>query len=372
MKSTLPKVQLLLCLLISPFIWSQALRIPDTVNISNNLGRKLGVTQIEVTYNAPAVRGRDGNIWGTDVVPFGFTVLGFGSDAPSPWRAGADESTSISFSTAVKINGKELAAGTYGFFIAVYPDSCQLIFNRNTAGWGSYFYNEDLDVLRVSTIQEKEVTPVRERLQYRFYNQTPNSVTLALEWENWRIPLTISIDPEKTILADIRKQLSGALGFDPPSLQAGARWCLRHEVNQEQAVGWINTAISPSLGGQNNFTALSIKSGLLDQMGQPGEAQKVMALALEKATILELHQYGRELLSIKKTEEAFVIFESNFKNSKGAWPTHVGMMRAYAAIKDFPKALQFAKKALAQAPDDQNKKALEDMVLQLEAGRDIN
>ncbi len=372
MKSILPLFQLFLFLCTPPLLLSQALRIPDTVNISNSVGRKLGVTQIEVNYNAPAVRGREGAIWGSDVVPYDFTVLGFGSDSPSPWRAGADESTTISFSTDVQINGRELAAGTYGFFVAVYPDSCQLIFNKNTSGWGSYFYNRDLDVLRVTTRQEKEVSPAKERLEYRFYEQTPTSVTLALEWEKWRIPFTISINAEKTILAEIQKQLSGALGFDPPSLLAGARWCLRHNVNQEQALGWINSVVSPGLGGQNNFTALSIKAGLLDQMGKHGEAQKTMALAEESATILELHQYGRELLIQNKTAEAFAVFERNYKNYKGAWPTHVGMMRGYSALKNFPKALQFAKKALAQAPDPQNKKALEGMIGQLEEGKDIN
>lgn len=372
MKSLLPKIQFILFLLIAATMWSQALRIPDTVNISNNIGRKLGVTHIDVTYNAPGVRGREGKIWGTDVVPFGFTVLGFGSDAPSPWRAGADESTTISFSTDVLINGKELEAGKYGFFIAVYPDSCQLIFNKNTSGWGSYFYNKELDVLRVSTQQETEVNPGNERLEYRFYNQTPQSVVLGLEWEQWRIPFTISINRQKTILTDIQNQLSGALGFDPPSLQAGARWCLQNDVNLAQALGWINTAISPFLGGQNTFSALRIKSGLLEKMGRQPEAQQMMALAIESATALELHQYGRELLVQNKTGEALAVFERNYKISGGAWPTNMGMMRAYSALQNFPKALQFAKKALAQAPDDQNKKALERMVGLLEEGKDIN
>ncbi len=372
MKSIRLKLLLVLCLVSVAEVWSQALRIPDTVNISNQVGRELGVTQIEVQYNSPAVRGREGQIWGTNVVPFDFMVLGFGSNAPSPWRAGADESTTISFSTDVKINGEELPAGKYGFFIAVYPDSCLLIFNKNIDGWGSYFYNKDLDILRVATKQQKNLETTKERLEYNFYNQTEDAVELALEWEHWSIPFTISVDLKKTILRNIQRQLSGAIGFDPASLQAGAQWCLTNEVNYSQALDWINSATSPSLGGLNTFNALSIKAGLLEKIGQSKEAEQIRVQALDNATVLELHQYGRQLLAENKQEEAFVIFEKNFKKFKGAWPTNVGMMRILSAQKNFSKALQFAKKALPQAPDDLNKNALEAMIKKLEGGKDIN
>lgn len=136
---------------------AQALRLPDGgVNFKSKTGRSVGVTDIEINWNAPGVKGREGKIWGTDVAWYGFTVLGFGSDGESPWRAGANETTTISFSTDVTINGAKLAAGKYGFFIALYPDSCTLIFNKNNEGWGSYFYNSALDVLRVSAKQQKD------------------------------------------------------------------------------------------------------------------------------------------------------------------------------------------------------------------------
>ncbi len=133
--------------------YSQALRIPGSTNLTSSVARKLGATMITVQYNAPGVKGREGKIWGTSIVPFGFTVLGFGSDVASPWRAGADECTTISFSTDVMVNGKKLAAGQYAFFMAVYKDSVELIFNKNTKEWGAYFYDKNLDVLRVVTKQ---------------------------------------------------------------------------------------------------------------------------------------------------------------------------------------------------------------------------
>ncbi len=366
MKKNLLLTSIVLFSLVASNVFSQSLRIPNPTNISNSIGKRVGATQINVKYNAPGVKGREGNIWGTAIVPYDFTVLGFGSNVLSPWRAGADECTNISFSTDVMINGKKLPAGNYAFFMAVYADSTTLIFNKNTEAWGAYFYNKNLDVMRVSTKQQKNQATMKERLEYNFSNQTDNSVELALEWERWKIPFTISIDLKATVLADIQKQMSGVTGFDPPSLEAAANWCLTNEVNYEQALNWINSATSPSLGGTNTFNALSTKAGLFEKMGKTEEAKTIYAQATENATVMELHQYGRRLLNQGKTNEAMAIFEKNYKKFNGVWPTNGGLMRGYSAMGNYKKALEYAKIALTQAPDEVNKKALAGYIVLLE------
>lgn len=351
---------------------AQALRIPQNANFASSVGRTVGTTNIEIKYNSPGVKGREGKIWGTDIAHYGFTVLGYGSNVQSPWRAGADECTTISFSTDVKINGKALSAGKYSLFMAVYADSCTLIFNKNTDAWGSYFYRADLDVLRVKTIQQKNQPNLQERLIYSFANQTAESVEVALEWERWKIPFKVEIDLKKTTLADIRRQMSGAIGFDPASLEAAATWCLMNDLNYEEALNWINSASDPNLGGVNSFRTLSTKSKLLEKLGKTSEATKVWNEAIEKATAMELHSYGRQLLAQKKAKEAMVIFESNYKKNNGAWPTNAGMMRGLSAVGDLKKALEHAKMALNQAPDETNKKFIEAAIKQLEAGQALN
>lgn len=349
---------------------AQLLRLPDGgVNYRSKTGRRVGVTDIEINWNAPGVKGREGKIWGTDVAPYGFTVLGFGSIVQSPWRAGSNESTTISFSTNVAVNGKELAAGNYGFFIALYPDSCTLIFNKNTAGWGSYFYDSKQDVLRVGTVQQKDIAASKERLDYTFGKQTAESVEVALEWEKWRIPFTVKVDLKQTTLASVRTQMSGAMGFDPASLQAAAAWCLQNETNYDEALNWINSAVDPSLGGISTFSALSIKAGLLKKINRNEDAEKIMTTALVNANALEMHGYGRQLLNDNKVKEAMDVFKKNFEKHKGAWPTHVGLMRGYSASGDLAKALAEAKLALVQAPDDLNKRSLEQAIQKLSEGK---
>lgn len=360
---------LLLSAVYSIPTYSQALRIPQSTNQTRIAGARVGVTDIQINYNSPGVKGREGKIYGTDIVPYGYTVLGFGSNVASPWRAGADECTVMSFSTDVTINGKKLPAGKYAFFIAVYADSSVLIFNKNHDAWGSYFYRKELDVLHVSTIQKKNQPVMVERLAYHFANQADRSVDISLDWERWSFPIKVEVDLKTTVLEDIRRQMSGELGFDPPSLEAAAQWCVANDTNFEEALNWINSATNPQLGGRNTFGALSTRSRLLHKMGKEKEAADIMNTAMENATVMELHSYGRQLLNQKKLTEAMTVFQKNFDKHKGAWPTNAGLMRMYSAMGDYKKALQYAKVALAQAPDEQNKKFIEGAIKTLSEGK---
>ena len=362
---------LLLTAVCTENLSGQALRIPETTNFVCMTGRKIGVTEIEVHYSSPGVKGREGKIYGTNVVPFGYTVLGFGSTMASPWRAGSDECTTISFSTDVTINGRKLPAGKYAFFIEVQADSSVLIFNKNTKEWGSYFYRKEMDVLHVPTVQKKNQPTLQERLVYNFTNQTDHSIDINLDWERWSFPIKVEVDLKSTTLENIREQMSGAIGFDPASLEAAASWCLKNEINYEEALNWIHSAVEPNLGGRNSFNALSINAGLLKKLGKEKEAGDMMSKAMEVATIQELHNYGRQLINEKKLTEAFDIFQKNYTKNKGAWPTNAGMMRIYSAMGDYKKALEFAKAALPQAPEEQTKKFLEAAIKTLGEGKPL-
>ncbi|WP_153801174.1 DUF2911 domain-containing protein [Foetidibacter luteolus] len=368
MRKCLPFV-LFFCITCLSQASSQALRIPDATNQVRLAGAKIGVTEIQVHYSSPGVKGREGKIYGTNVVPFGYQVLGYGSNVASPWRAGADECTTLSFSTDVLINGKKLPAGKYAFFIEVHEDNSTLIFNKNTKEWGSYFYRKELDVLHVPTIQQKNLPVMQERLLYEFANQTDNSIDINLLWERWRFPIKVEVDLKSTVLENIREQMSGAIGFDPPSLEAAARWCVENDTNHTEALNWINSAVDPNLGGRNTFNALSTKAALLRKLGNQQEATTLMNTAMEQASAIELHGYGRQLLAENKLAEALAVFQKNYDKNKGAWPTNMGMMRVYSAMGNYKKALEYAKAALPQAPEAQTKQFLETAIKTLAEGK---
>lgn len=92
---------------------------------------------------------------------------------------------------------------------------------------------------------------------------------------------------------------------------------------------------------------------------------------MENATAVELHQYGRQLQGQKKNAEAMAVFEKNYKKYKGAWPTNVGMMRGYSGMGNYKKALEYAKLALPQAPDEGNKRFLEQAIKTLSEGKPV-
>ena len=75
---------------------------PNGGNKKAMVGERIGITDVTIHYDRPHVKGREGKIWG-QLVPAGFTDQGFGNTKEAPWRAGANESTTIEFSTDVSI-----------------------------------------------------------------------------------------------------------------------------------------------------------------------------------------------------------------------------------------------------------------------------
>jgi predicted Zn-dependent protease len=108
-------------------------------------------------------------------------------------------------------------------------------------------------------------------------------------------------------------------------------------------------------------------------MGRETEAAATIQTALKLRTTspLDIYQYGRKLLVDKKVDEAMTIFQYNASRFGDEWPVDVGLARGYSAKGDLKQALEHARKAVAQAPNPQNKQAIEGLVKSLEAGKPI-
>src|SRR4030095_9242885 len=85
---------------------------PSGGNKKASVSERIGLTDVTIHYDRPGVKGREGKIWG-QLVHAGFIDQGFGSSKSAPWRGGANENTTIEFSTDVTIDGKPLPAGKY-------------------------------------------------------------------------------------------------------------------------------------------------------------------------------------------------------------------------------------------------------------------
>lgn len=349
-------------------------QIPLTVSPSGGnkkamIAERIGLTDVTIHFDRPGVKGREGKIWG-ELVPVGFTDPGFGSSKSSPWRAGANENTTFEFSTDVKIEGQNLPAGKYGFFIAYDPAECTLIFSKNSTSWGHFFYEAKEDALRVK-VKTQALDKSVEWLKYEFMNQTENTATISLQWEKLAIPFKIEVDYIKEQIESFRRELRTEKGFLWESWDQAAQWCVQHNTNLEQALVWADTATSTTFGGEKSFQAWSTKAQIQQKMGKNAEAAKTMQTALPFGNMNQVHQYARQLLGLKFTKEAFDVFKQNYDKYPGEYTTVMGMMRAYAATGDKTKAMEFANKALALAPQGQ-KTYVQGIVDKLKEGKDIN
>lgn len=353
-----------------PSAKAQLTSLPDGGNRRASVSEGIGITNVTIHYNRPAVKKRDGRIWG-QLVPVGYVDQGFGPSKSAPWRAGANENTTIEFTTDVKIEGQPLAAGKYGFFIAYDPNECTLIFSKNNSSWGSFFYKPEEDVLKVK-VKPVPADKSVEWLKYEFTDQTPSSAVITLEWEKLVIPFKVDVDVVGTQLASFRKELRSEKGFNWEAWNQAAQYCAQNKTNLDEALMWADTATSVNFGGDKSFTAWSTKAMVLDGLNRSSEAADVMKKAYPFASSNELYFYARALTRQKKGKEAFEVFKMNYDKHPNEFLPIAGMARGYSAIGDYKKALTFAQKAHELAPDKPNRDITDNFIKTLQQGKDIN
>jgi len=330
----------------------------------------IGLAKITIDYHRPGVKGREGKIWNTDVAHYGLTDLGFGTSNAAPWRGGANENTTISFSHPVKIEGKDIAAGTYGLHFILGESEDTVIFSKRANSWGSFYYDPAEDALRVTVRHHQLAQPV-EWLKYEFINQTENSATVALMWEKRVIPFRIEADVHKMQMESFKSELRTKPGFTWNAFVQAANYALQHN-DMAEALEWSDMAINARFVGQKNFQTLSTRARVLQKADRKPEADKLMAEAVNIGQIIDLHQYGRQLISEKKPQQALEVFQTNSKKHPNVFTTNVGLGRGYSAVGNYKKAIGYMETALKQAPDDLNRDSVRGMIAKLREEKDIN
>lgn len=159
-----------------------------------SVSQTLGVdTNITIVYSRPGVKGR--KIWG-ELVPYGLAPGNrYSKDQPYPWRAGANENTTIEFGKDVMIEGNKLAAGKYSIHMIPSETDWIIAFNKNNSGWGSFAYNKDEDALRVTVTPVK--APHQEWLEFGFEDLAGTAATAYLHWEELKVPFKIELPKEE-------------------------------------------------------------------------------------------------------------------------------------------------------------------------------
>lgn len=324
-------------LLLCSFITVNAQQNLTTPQASQkaSVSQRIGLTDIMVNYHRPAVNNR--TVWG-GIVPY-----------DQVWRAGANENTTISFSTDVMVENKKVAAGTYGLHMIPTKNLWTIIFSNDNAAWGSFFYNEKNDAVRFT------VTPVasdfQEWLSYSFDQISSKVARLTLKWEKLSIPIKIEVDVNETVIASMEKELTGIPGFFWQGWNQIALYALTNNYNLEKASVWVEK----SIGINKNLTNLMTKSLILESMGKLQEAEKIKneAFALPGIDETQVNALGYQLMGIGKIDEALKVFEKNTVDHPDSWNAWDSLAEGLLTKGDKVKSKQLYEKALSMAPDNQ-------------------
>lgn len=142
----------------------------------------VGVTEVSMEYSRPGVKERV--IWG-DLVKY-----------DEVWRAGANASTKISFSTTVQIAGVDIKEGTYALFIVPSESNdWEIIISNYTSGWGTTGYTKESDVVRFKA-PVKNVA-LTENLLFMMDEITDESGLVIMRWEKKEIAFRINVNTDK-------------------------------------------------------------------------------------------------------------------------------------------------------------------------------
>lgn len=357
MKKVLLTVAFACSVLISSTSLAQQITTPRTASPAAEVTQTLGISTISINYSRPVVRGRA--IWGA-LVPYGYNNLGFGTATAAPWRAGANENTTITFSDDAKIEGKDIPAGTYSLFIGVLENgTADIIFSKNSTSWGSFFYSQDEDQLRVQ-ISSVDNT-MTERLTYDFIDLTKNSATVVLDWEKKRFPFKVEYAVDDLVMTNAENMLRNTAGFGFQGPLSAANYCFRNNINHEQGIKWVDQAIAAN----PNFNGYFVKSGLLKQQGKDAESVQMGDKAVELANKPQLNFMGYQMVTQKNNEKALEYFKLNAKRNPKDANVHDSLAECYktmgnnkAAIKEFKVSLGLSPAANVKANSIKNLKEL--------------
>ena len=185
----------------------------------------IGMTEVTINYSSPAVNDR--NIWG-ELVPWG-----------KIWRAGANEATTIEFSTDVVMEGKPLPKGKYSFFVIPQQEGkWTAIFNKVADQWGAYQYNEAEDALRIE-VKAKMVKVSEKRLNFSIVDQAMDKGYIRLAWDKMRMYLRFRVEFVDEAIANVEAAAKTAEEKDLWSIYGqGAEFLLNNDKQLDKAKEW--------------------------------------------------------------------------------------------------------------------------------------
>ena len=215
------------------------------------LKQHIGLTDVEITYSRPSVKGRV--IFG-NLVPYG-----------EVWRTGANASTRISFSTPVKLNGNAIPAGKYALFTIPAEDEWTIIISKDTNSFGAFGYKPESDVVRFKVTPEKLAEISVETFAIEFNHIRDESAVLELVWEKTVVPIKLEVDVISKVAAQIDAAVTSTNKLQAQFYFQAATFYFNHDMDSKKALAWLDTGLAdkPRIA----YELLNLKAKILAKQG---------------------------------------------------------------------------------------------------------
>lgn len=156
----------------------------------------IGLTDIEVNYARPGVKGR--KIFATDgLVPYG-----------KVWRTGANGATKINFEDDVTVGGQPLAKGTYVILTTPGQTSWSISFypHEDRKSWSKY--KKDEPALTINTLTKTSKEKV-ENFSISFDNLKLDEGEMILAWDFTKVNILIQTKTSEQMSKAIKHTMDG-------------------------------------------------------------------------------------------------------------------------------------------------------------------
>jgi len=265
------KVVLLIALLLSSLTFQSQIVTPQP-SPKCVLNQMVGLTDVEVEYSRPGVKGR--NVFG-DLVPFG-----------KVWRTGANSNTTISFSEDVVIDGKTLKKGKYALYTLPKVESWDIIFYSKTDNWGNPEVWNEADVALRASVVPQILNRNIENFTIDINNLDNNFGYLNLSWEKTLVSLKFEVPTQKMAMASIDKIMAGPSAGDYFS---AAQFYLQSNGDLNKALSYVNKALE--LNKETPYWYTKLKSLIQAKLGDKKGAIETAKLSLASAKAAKNNDY---------------------------------------------------------------------------------
>lgn len=247
---------------------AQGLKVP-TASTLQKVSQGFALSEIQVEYSRPSAKGRE--IFGA-LVPYG-----------KVWRTGANQSSKITFGEDVKINGKELKAGTYAIYSVPQANEWKLSFYKDLKLGGNVAAYDATQEALTLQLPVKKLADKVETFTIAINDISNTSATVSISWENTEVSFEVTAEIDNNVMESIEK----AMKDNRPYHQAAAYY-LENGKDLNKAYEWSSKAAEQN---PHAFWVFLNKAKIEFQLGKYAEAIQTAEQVKVKAAAMNNDDY---------------------------------------------------------------------------------